>query len=417
MSDVTSTVSPVGTHLIPASAQRPGDDPIFALNAEATRRAKAGEDVLNATLGALIEDDGQLAVMPSVFEAMARIPPRQAASYAPISGPPTFLNALLDDLYGGSSLRQQSVAIGTPGGTGALYSAIVNFLEPGQKLLTTSFYWSPYAILADHARRGVATFRMFAVDGSLDLESLEREVAALMAAQGRVLLVLNTPCHNPTGFSLDADEWTALEGILIAAQRRGNVTLLLDLAYEKFARPDSPAWRPHVERLTESGVPVLVAWTASKAFTQYGGRIGALVATHPDSKERERYKNALGYSCRGTWSNCNHLGMLAVGNVLTDAGLREKSMHEREALRDLLDRRVVAFNREAGRASLLYPRYEGGFFVCVFCDDSAAVVRHAQARGVFVVPLPGAVRVALCSTPQSQVPRLVDALAAAGASR
>lgn len=404
------------THLIPASAARPGDDPIFALNAEATRRAQGGEDVLNATLGALIEDDGQLAVMASVFEAMGRIPPRLAASYAPISGPTKYLNAILDDLYSGSPLRDSAVAVGTPGGTGALYSAIVNFLEPGQKLLTTSFYWSPYAILSDHARRGVATFRMFAADGSFDLDSLQRELAALMRTQGRALVVLNTPCHNPTGFSLDEDEWSALVAILLEAEKAGPVTLLLDLAYEKFARPDSPAWRPHVERLVSGGVPVLVAWTASKAFTQYGGRIGALVAAHGDPKERERYKNALGYSCRGTWSNCNHLGMQAVGTLLTDAALRQKSLAEREALRDLLDRRVVAFNREAARAGLAYPRYEGGFFVCVFCRDSAEVVRATQARGVFVVPLPGAVRVALCSTPEAQVPRLVDALAAAGAA-
>ncbi|MBI1380748.1 MAG: aminotransferase class I/II-fold pyridoxal phosphate-dependent enzyme [Planctomycetaceae bacterium] len=404
------------THLIPASAARPGDDPIFALNAEATRRAQGGEDVLNATLGALIEDDGQLAVMASVFEAMGRIPPRLAASYAPISGPTKYLNAILDDLYAGSPLRDSAVAVGTPGGTGALYSAIVNFLEPGQKLLTTSFYWSPYAILADHARRDVATFRMFAGDGSFDLDSLQSELAALMRAQGRALVVLNTPCHNPTGFSLDEDEWSALVAILLEAEKAGPVTLLLDLAYEKFARPDSPAWRPHVERLVNGGVPVLVAWTASKAFTQYGGRIGALVAAHGDAKERERYKNALGYSCRGTWSNCNHLGMQAVGTLLTDGALRQKSLAEREALRDLLDRRVVAFNREAARAGLAYPRYEGGFFVCVFCRDSAEVVRATQARGVFVVPLPGAVRVALCSTPEAQVPRLVDALAAAGAA-
>ncbi len=40
-------------HLIPARRQFPADDPIFTLNAEAQKRKAAGEDVLNATLGAL----------------------------------------------------------------------------------------------------------------------------------------------------------------------------------------------------------------------------------------------------------------------------------------------------------------------------------------------------------------------------
>ena len=32
----------------------------------------------------------------------------------------------------------------------------MNFLEPGQKLLTTSYYWGPYEILATHTRRRCA---------------------------------------------------------------------------------------------------------------------------------------------------------------------------------------------------------------------------------------------------------------------
>jgi hypothetical protein len=39
-----------------------------------------------------------------------------------------------------------------------------------------------------------------------------------------------------------------------------------------------------------------------------------------------------------------------------------------------------------------------------------------RSQGVFVVPIEGAVRVALCATPRSAVPRLVEALAAGIAS-
>ena len=65
--------------LIPSSAGRPGDDPIFALNAEAQRRAATGEPVINATLGALMEDDGTLAVIPCVIQALARVPIQKKA--------------------------------------------------------------------------------------------------------------------------------------------------------------------------------------------------------------------------------------------------------------------------------------------------------------------------------------------------
>ena len=397
------------SHLIPASADRPGDDPIFALNAEASRRAQAGEDVLNSTLGALMTDEGEMAVMPSVFEAYRRVRPERAAAYAPISGPPEFLEAVVEDLFGDGPLSGAATAAATPGGTGACYQAIVNFLEPGQKLLTTSFYWGPYRILAQHAGRGIETFEMFADDGGLNVEDLGRRLEELLESQGRVLLVLNTPCHNPTGFSLDDRDWSELVPIVRRAAEKGPVTLLFDFAYAKFATPGSIRWPRHVAKL-QGHATLVFAWSASKAFAQYGARVGACVAVGTDEDERERLRNALGFSCRGTWSNCNHLGMLAIAELLRDPELRRRSDAEREMLRSLLSERVERFNELARARGLSYPRYEGGFFVTVFTPDAESAAARMREDGVFVVPLDGGLRVAICSTPAKDMERLVDSL-------
>jgi aromatic-amino-acid transaminase len=401
-------------YLIPDSLERPGDDPIFALHAEAQRRARAGESILNATLGALMEDDGRLAVMTSVFEAFAKVPPERAAAYAPIAGEPKFLAAVVRDLFGSSGLAPHAIAVATPGGTGALHHAIVNFLEPGQSLLTTSYYWSPYQILAEHTRRGVETFPMFDAAGRFDLGAFERALRANLARQRRALILLNSPCHNPTGYSFDAAEWRGLVAVVRSAIRESSqrppVALLVDHAYARFGAEGSDSWVREIEQLCGEAL-VLVAWTASKAFTQYGARIGALVAVHPDPEARRRIASALSYSCRGTWSNCNHLGMLAITEMLDDPSLRQRARAERQRLRELLGERVRAFNAAAERAGLRHPRYEGGFFVTVFTRDGEATARSLRERGVYVVPLQGAVRVALCSTPAAEVPRLVSALA------
>ena len=400
------------TRLTPASAARPGDDPIFALNAEAQRRAQAGEQVVNSTLGALMTDDGDLAVMPAVFEAFQRVPPVRAAAYAPIAGDRPYLEAVIHDLFGTGPLAQSAVAVATPGGTGALHHALVNFLEPGQKLLTTSYFWGPYLTLADHTRRGFETFRLFADDGSFDVDSLREAVDRLIEEQGRVLLVLNTPCHNPTGYSLDQADWDGLVEVLEAAGARAPVVLLLDLAYAKFSSPDDFDWTAHLERLAGQ-VTLLFAWTASKGYAQYGARVGALVAVEPDEQERARVQSALAYSCRGTWSNCNHLGILAITELLTDRELKERSDRERDGLRELMSERVRVFNELAREAGLRYPRYEGGFFVSVFTPDGPKTAEVARERhGVFVVPLQGAVRVAICSTTVAEMPRLIEGLRA-----
>lgn len=396
--------------LIAAAADRPGDDPIFALNAEAVRRRKAGESILNATLGALMEDDGSLAVMPVVREALDAVDPVRASAYAPIAGEPAFLKAVVHDVFGGDARAAQAVAVATPGGTGALHHAIVNFLEPGQALLTTSYFWGPYETLATHTGRRVETFAMFDAAGGFDVDAFERALRDLVARQGRALILLNTPCHNPTGYSLDRGEREAVARVVREVAAHAPVALLVDLAYAHFGLHAAAEELEAFEDLGEGGL-LLVAWTVSKAFAQYGARIGALVARHPDADERRRISNALSFSCRGTWSNCNHLGMLAITDLLSDERKRARSESERARLIALLAERVRAFNTHAARAGLRYPRYEGGFFVTVFTPDSAVTARRMRELGVYVVPVKGAVRAALCSTPAADVPRLVEALA------
>jgi len=399
-----------GSALIPAAAERLGDDPIFALNAEASARARAGESIVNATLGALLEDDGALAVLPSVLEAIGRVPAKQASAYAPILGDPGFLRAVASDLLGRGPLAGQAVVAATPGGTGAIHHAVQNFLEPGEALLTTDRHWAPYRTIAEHAGRKVETFGMFDATGRFDVPAFGSALLELAARQRRLLVLLNFPCHNPTGYSLDDSEWRAIGDALAAAAERVPVSILIDHAYAKFGEEGGRGFATHAARWADRAL-VLVAWTASKSFAQYGARVGALVAIARDDRERASIQGALGFSCRGTWSNCNHLGQLAITSLLEEGELRERAEGERATLIRLLAERVAAFNREAARAKLLYPRYEGGFFVSVFAPDGERAAAAMREHGVYVVPMRGAVRVALCSTPARDVPRLVEALA------
>ena len=356
-------------------------------------------------------DEGGLCTMPTVMETMARFQDGRAAGYAPISGVPAYRQAVIRELFGEGPLAAQAVAVATPGGTGAIFQSVVNFLEPGQKMLTPSFYWGPYTEISRHTRREVETFPMFRADGSFDIEGMSAGLDRHLATQGRALLVLNFPCHNPTGYTLSADEWRRVAEAVGEAGQRGPVTVLIDAAYMAFGGASATSWVGAVPSLLEHAT-VLVAWTASKSFAQYGARVGALIGLHRDPLELEQMGNALGYSCRATWSNCNHLGQLAVTELLTDADLIKRASAERAQLASLLQERVDAFNHHASAAGLSTPRYDAGFFVAVFTKDAQASAKAMRDLGVYITPIPGAARVAVCSTPASAMPRLVDALKA-----
>jgi aromatic-amino-acid transaminase len=419
-------------HLIPSHQNRPSDDPIFSLHKEATQRKARGEPVVDATIGVLLDDDGTLAVLPTAARAVHEVPAIEWATYAPIAGTPEFLRAVIDDLFAREpELKRAAVAVATPGGTGAIRHAIANFLEPGQALLTTSWFWAPYRTLCDESDRRLETFEMFDREGKLDADALGAGIARQMAAQKRALVVLNDPAHNPTGYSMSDDEWIAVAACIAKHAAAGPVTLLVDCAYFLYGARDPRAFLRHLRPLLGQAT-LLFAWSASKSFTHYGLRVGALVACVCGDAERATVESALSYSCRGTWSNCNRGGLAAIARLLADPEMARACEVERDRARDLLRARVEAFNARARERGLLHPRYEGGFFVTVFADRPHERAERMRAKGVYVLPqLPaappvqsgrqggvpgsprGALRIALCSVGSREVAPLVSALAEA----
>ncbi len=400
--------------LIPSRSGKPGDDPIFALNAEANARKAKGESVVNGTLGALQDDAGGLAVLPTAARAMREVPAGEWAAYAPIAGPPAFLAAVTEDVFAGRPERAKQVTgCATPGGTGALRHAIACFLEPGQALLCSSFYWGPYATLAEENGRALATFKTFDAKGSLDASDLDRAMGDLAAREGRILLILNDPCHNPTGYSMSAADWDAVTAVVAKHAARVPVAVLLDAAYAAYGPPGAMKTAlDALDRVADTAL-VLHAWSASKTFTHYGLRVGALLAVVPDAAERKDVAAALAFACRGTWSNCNRGGLHAITKLLTDPALRTAVDAERRGLVSLLDARVAAFNGAAKSAGLAYPRYDGGFFVTVFAPQPAAAAARMREDGVYVVPVDGGLRVGICSVRESDLARLVASMAKA----
>jgi aromatic-amino-acid transaminase len=398
--------------VIPAHESRPSDDPIFALNREATERKARGEAVINATVGALLDDEGKLLVLPSAARAVRDVPQEEWAAYAPLAGDPAFLSAVIDDLFGGhEALRANAIAVATPGGTGALRLALANFLEHGQAMLTSSFYWGPYATLADESDRTLSTFNMFDSAGDLDVDALDRELAAVVQKQGRALVFINDPCHNPTGYSMRSGEWQRVVRVLAKHGEAAPITLLVDMAYFAYAAGDSRAFLSELTPLLGK-VLLTFAWSASKSFTHYGLRVGALVACAPDEKLRKQLSAALSYSCRGTWSNCNRGGLSAITQLIREPALAAACSDERDRAKQLLQSRVEVWNELAPGKGLRYPRYEGGFFVTVFADDAQARALRMKEKGVFVVPAKTSLRVALCSVAARDIPRLVDSFSA-----
>jgi aspartate/tyrosine/aromatic aminotransferase len=394
--------------LIPTRRAFPADDPIFALNAEALARQAAGGSILNATVGALLDEAGQLVVLESVMDLWRELTALEVAPYAPIAGDPAFLKTLVQRHW--PLLDAAGAACATPGGSGALALSLRNFLEPGQTLLTTAPFWGPYATLASENGMHLATAPWPKVGEPLDAAAWAAVLGKLMQTQGRILLWLNDPCHNPTGRSLSASDRAKLADLLRDLSTHGPVTLLLDFAYLDYTRePEAvaAALKDYAALGAEGRVLVGASMSLSKAMTLYGARGGALAFPWCGDPALQA---ALTQSCRGTWSNCARAPQALMLRFARDGKAQARLAAEHRHWSEVLAARAAALDAALGAEGLEALHWQGGFFVMAPAADPDAACERLKGEGVFAVPLPEGLRVGLCGLRAAEAPRFARAL-------
>lgn len=395
--------------LLPSRRGFSGEDIIFALNGEAQKRAAAGEAVINATVGALLDDRGRLVVLETVMGLWRGLGDMEVAPYAPITGDPAFLTALTERHWPG--LGAPGAGCATPGGSGALAISVKNFLAPGMAVAALAPYWGPYDTLSSEGGAWIAPLP-YPAAGGLDAAAWGKILKDLMASQGRVLIWLNDPCHNPTGRSLSKADRQALFALLREVAVLGPVTLLLDLAYLDYTcepqavREALDDYRAFAE---EGGVLVGAALSISKSLTLYGGRGGALV--FPWTKDAA-LQAALAVSCRGLFSNCPRAPQSLVVKLHRDGKALESLAAEHKHWSDVLEARAQALDEALKAEGLDGAPWQGGFFVTLPVADAVAVCERLKTHGVFVVPSPWGLRVGICGLKTGDAPRFAAALKA-----
>ena len=168
----------------------PVADKVFALNgrAKAATAEKGKDAVINAVIGALLDDNGDLVVMSSVMDAIKTLGPADYAEYAPIAGTPAFKEAVQKALFGKFQPKGFVRVCATPGGTGSITNVIENYSDFGDSVLTHDWCWANYRNICSENGRSLATFRFFDEDGKFDSADLEKQLYALAEKQDQVIL-------------------------------------------------------------------------------------------------------------------------------------------------------------------------------------------------------------------------------------
>ena len=394
--------------VIESSVREAGTDPIFRVAGEAAQRTKelGTEAAINSTIGALMDDHGDLVAFKSVFDVLKGLPDEQICDYAGIPGIPEFLDKVVDACFKSYRPEGHIRAVATPGGTGAVRHAVCNYTEFGDQILIPDWYWAPYSTIADENRRETTTFELFDEAGNFNMKSYKAAFTDLLKKQNRVLSILNTPAHNPTGYSISLDEWkelTAFYTEMAEANPDARIIILCDIAYVDFAGKgeDARAFMPLLSGLPENVLP-LYAYSASKGFTMYGLRNGAIICVAPTEEIAEEFAAACAYSNRGTWSNGTRGAMQTLADIMSDDNLRDRFIAEQDFHKGILQKRARAFLDEADKIGLKLCNYCDGFFISIPCENPKAVSDLLMEKNVFIVALAKGLRFAPCAVSEEK---------------
>ena len=414
-----------------AGVAKHGNDTIFSWWARYQEAKAAGLPAVNGTIGALLENDGNLAINKAVDRAIREAPEQEFAAYAPLAGLPAFLDLSKTLAFGDARIELEELGFhfgstASPGGSGALYLSANNFLDNGQSVLLRDRYWGPYKGFIENNSLDFETWPLlpkneYELHPYFAKDEFESKLKQLCNSQDKVMVWLNDPAHNPTGLSMSSQGRSVfLESFVESALNNPTVghTLLIDSAYSLYA-DETHAWADTILESLENGMMwpenflVTVAVSLSKSHTIYGLRTGALVTMHPEKEVVDRLETVLCVTARQTWSAAPRVSQYSVSELHSSEEGGIAWANERDRLKKLLDDRRNGLIHECEKLGVPINPTMDGFFAWIEADDPAAIAEKCAESGVFLVPLTGGVRIGLCALPLDSVSDVAKALSKA----
>lgn len=377
-------------------------DKIYVANQKAREAImQFGEDnVINSTLGECLDDNGHLMIIPTIIEMLRNMPVEEMCSYAPIAGLKEFNKAVQISLFGKENNKFFVESVVTPGGTGALRHAIWNFLEDGDAAITTNWYWTPYKGICEEHNRRLETFEMFDNQGRFNLNALDKKLEKIINIQNYILIILNTPSHNPTGYSMSKDEMDGVVAIIkkYAKNENKKITLCLDVTYIDYdgGFEKSREIFDCIQDMPENTM-VTVVYSMSKSFTMSGMRCGALLCLGETKEAAQEFKQAMQFSSRAVWSNVNRMAQRVLVDISLNSEIKAKIDNERKVFRDIIASRGHLFVEKSKKALLSCCPYKDGFFITIPCRNPDLIAQKLSEKQVYVVPLGEGIRFSPCA--------------------
>lgn len=364
------------------------EDPILGLPLLVAKDPRPHK--VNLGIGSYKTAEGRSLLLNSAIKAEEMLLSAQKPKdYLPIEGDPVFNEKMIELSFGAEAPRDRIICFQTIGGTQALRLG-GEFLSKNLSslLFISSPSWANHHLIFSHAGLTLETYPYYdRATESIDFENMKKSIEQMPPGS---IILLQTACHNPTGASLNQDQWKIIGKILLEKR----ILPFLDNAYQGFGKSLEADAYP-MRLFLKMGLEMFIACSCSKNFGLYGERVGALifVANHKDSlaKVTSQLKKLVRSFC----STPPLHGGAIVREILNTPALKKEWEHEVDNMRNrvILMRSEFAMKltQKSGK-DYSYLNTEEGFFSLLNLREEQ-VLRLRSDHAVYM-PLDGRVNIA-----------------------
>lgn len=231
-------------------------------------------------------------------------------------------------------------------------------------------------------------------------------LADLSTAEPGDGVILQGPCHNPTGIDPSTQDWRELGKLC----RDKKLIVLLDIAYHGFASGLEEDMAGVRAFLAEAG-EALIAYSCSKNFGLYRERTGCFLAVGETAEGIAAATTHVADMGRATWSMPPAHGAGIVATILDDAALRSEWEAELAEMRT----RMISLRHQladelvshTGLKLLGALKAQNGMFsqLPISPEDT---VKARETDGIY---MPGSGRINIAGLHPDHIPRLAEILA------
>ena len=376
-------------------------DTVFAVVqlAKEDKEKNGPENVVDATIGALYGEDGKLVAFESVFDNYDKIPHTVKAAYASsFIGNEGFRKEVYSWLFDNINSNLKYEVIATPGGSGAVALTFQSILEENQTVIIPDIAWGSYKLMASQNNLKSVTYSMFN-NNKFNIDSFKETILDVSKTQDKILVVINDPCHNPTGYTMSKEEWIEIINFLNEVSKEVPCVILNDVAYIDYSY-DLDNSRNYLELFNNisDGLMVILAFSISKSLTSYGLRCGAAIPLATKQESVDQVRIVFEKGARATWSNIPNAAMENFTWVVSEN--KENFLKEKQHYIDLIKKRSSIFIEEAKEVNLSHYPYMEGFFVTLNMPSNEIRDKYHQKlmdNHIYTVCVNKGIRVAMCS--------------------